>query len=396
MIKSIALHVCIALLIPPLLCTYQYVLSLENDNLLNNYAVIVSTSRYWFNYRHTINALSFYHYLKEVGNYPDDHIILMLADDFSSNPRNVLFNKLFPHTHSSTFSLYNASSIEVDYYGDDVNVEQVLQVLQGKSLDKNMPVLDQTNEYTRLFIYLTGHGGDQFLKFHDVDELMGADLAHAIKYMHEQGKYGEILFIADTCQAFTLGNKITSPNVYVIGSSLKGESSYAHHSNSEVGLAVIERYTHAVMRNLGMLTTTELTQKSLQQALVDPYSYAEQRAHIGAKAINSQRGLDNVTLDEFFVYHPSKQSKFESSKGVKVGNQNQTWSLLSFLSGLDDEGLALYSDTEHLVQTHNNTNALDADSSQNFSITPHKTSNDFFLGCLFGTIGLVMVTFHWL
>ena len=46
----------------------------------NNWAVIVDTSRYWFNYRHVSNALSFYHTVKRMG-IPDSQIILMLADD---------------------------------------------------------------------------------------------------------------------------------------------------------------------------------------------------------------------------------------------------------------------------------------------------------------------------
>ena len=53
----------------------------------NNWAVIVSTSKYWFNYRHTANALSVYHTVKRLG-LPDARIILMLSDDIACNPRN--------------------------------------------------------------------------------------------------------------------------------------------------------------------------------------------------------------------------------------------------------------------------------------------------------------------
>ena len=45
-----------------------------------NFAVIVSTSKYYHNYRHVTNALTIYNVLRRE-NIPDSHIILMLADD---------------------------------------------------------------------------------------------------------------------------------------------------------------------------------------------------------------------------------------------------------------------------------------------------------------------------
>jgi glycosylphosphatidylinositol transamidase (GPIT) subunit GPI8 len=53
--------------------------------------------------------------------------------------------------------------------------------------------------------------------------------------------------MVDTCQAGSLSNAIVSPNVVTIGSSKPGESSYAHHSDREVGLAVIDRFTFATL-----------------------------------------------------------------------------------------------------------------------------------------------------
>lgn len=53
----------------------------------DSWAVIVDTSVFWHNYRHEINALSIYHLLKDSG-IPDNRIILMIAEDFTSNKRN--------------------------------------------------------------------------------------------------------------------------------------------------------------------------------------------------------------------------------------------------------------------------------------------------------------------
>jgi glycosylphosphatidylinositol transamidase (GPIT) subunit GPI8 len=61
----------------------------------SNYAIVLSSSRYWFNYRHTANALSVYQILKQYGDFHDDDIVLMLADEWSVNPRNPAKNQIY-------------------------------------------------------------------------------------------------------------------------------------------------------------------------------------------------------------------------------------------------------------------------------------------------------------
>ena len=53
----------------------------------DNWAVIVSSSRFWFNYRHTSNALLVYRAVKRLG-IPDSNIVLMLADQHACSARN--------------------------------------------------------------------------------------------------------------------------------------------------------------------------------------------------------------------------------------------------------------------------------------------------------------------
>ena len=59
----------------------------ENSQHTNNWAVLVSTSKFWFNYRHIANTLSFYYLVKSYG-IPDSNIILVC--DLSFAHKNVL------------------------------------------------------------------------------------------------------------------------------------------------------------------------------------------------------------------------------------------------------------------------------------------------------------------
>jgi phosphatidylinositol glycan class K len=74
---------------------------------------------------------------------------------------------------------------------------------------------------------MTGHGGDEFLKFQDVEEITSHDLADSFEQMYEKRRYNEILFMVDTCQANTLYKQFYSPNILAIGSSRYAENSYS-------------------------------------------------------------------------------------------------------------------------------------------------------------------------
>lgn len=94
---------------------------------------------------------------------------------------------------------------------------------------------------------MTGHGGDEFLKFQDAEEISSHDLSDAFAQMHEKRRYHEIFFLIDTCQAASMYKQIRSPNILAAASSLTGENSYSHHADIEIGVAVVDRFTH---RNL--------------------------------------------------------------------------------------------------------------------------------------------------
>jgi hypothetical protein len=74
---------------------------------------------------------------------------------------------------------------------------------------------------------MTGHGGDEFLKFQDAEEISAFDIADAFEQMWEKRRYHEILFMIDTCQANTMYSKLYSPNILATGSSELDESSYS-------------------------------------------------------------------------------------------------------------------------------------------------------------------------
>jgi phosphatidylinositol glycan class K len=261
----------------------------------NNWAVLVSTSRFWFNYRHMANVLSMYRTVKRLG-IPDSQIILMLSDDVACNPRNLFPGSVF-NNKDRALDLYG-ESIEVDYRGYEVTVENFIRLLTdrwGPDHPRSKRLL--TDENSNIFIYMTGHGGDEFLKFQDAEEISSWDLADAFEQMHEKKRYNEILFMIDTCQANTMYSKFYSPNILAVGSSELDESSYSHHSDVEVGVAVIDRFTYY---NLEFLEEIERNSTKTMQDLFDSYTPEAIHSHAGVRTDLFKRDPKAVLITDFF------------------------------------------------------------------------------------------------
>ena len=57
-----------------------------------------------------------------------------------------------------------------------------------------------TDSRSNILIYLTGHGGNEFIKFQDAEEITSQALADAFEQLRLKKRYHEILFMVDTCQ----------------------------------------------------------------------------------------------------------------------------------------------------------------------------------------------------
>ncbi|KAJ3099122.1 glycosylphosphatidylinositol anchor biosynthesis [Phlyctochytrium planicorne] len=261
----------------------------------NNWAVLVCASRFWFNYRHIANTLSIYRTVKRLG-IPDSNIILMLADDVACNSRNRFAATVFNNA-GRMLDLYG-SNVEVDYRGYEVTVENFIRVLTGRHDDfvprsKRLMSDDRSN----VLIYMTGHGGDEFLKFQDAEEISSHDVADAIAQMFEKKRYHELFFMIDTCQAASMYKQIYSPNVLGAASSMTGENSYSHHLDPEIGVAVIDRFTYY---NLEMLERLDRGDQSSLHDLFSTYDPAYIASHPGIREDLFYRGTEKALVTDFF------------------------------------------------------------------------------------------------
>jgi phosphatidylinositol glycan class K len=246
----------------------------------SNWAVLVSTSRFWFNYRHLSNTLSLYRTVKRLG-IPDSQILLLLPDDMACNPRNAFPGTVYSNA-DRRMDLYG-ENVEVDYRGYEVTVENFIRLLTDRWED-GVPASKRlgTDEGSNILIYMTGHGGSEFLKFQDSEEISSWDLADAFSQMREKKRYNEMLFMIDTCQANTLYRQFYAPGMIATGSSEEDESSYSHHADNDVGVAVIDRWTYYVLDFLETQVTGPTSERTLGD-LFDSYDIGKIHSNPGVR-----------------------------------------------------------------------------------------------------------------
>eukprot|EP00398_MALV-I-01_sp_L67-1_P000856 gene856-297_t len=262
----------------------------------NNWAVLIDTSRYWYNYRHVANTLSFYRTVKRMG-IPDSNIILMLAEDIACNSRNTLAGTVFNEAKHGV-NLYG-TNVEVDYRGDDVSTENFLRLFTGR----HAPLTPRSkrlmsDENSNVFVFMAGHSGPHFVKVQDWEEVTSPDLADALNQMKVQGRFKELFWVADTCQAATLQDDFYTEGILGLGSSAHKENSYSHHVDYDVGVAIIDRFTFYSLDFFENLSSA--SEKSIA-SWTNNFNHAQLHSHPTLRTDLFKRKVSETKLTDFLA-----------------------------------------------------------------------------------------------
>lgn len=226
----------------------------------DTWVVVVGASRYFANYRHAANALAMRRVARQLG-VPRERILVLLAEDPSYDARNPRRGEVYIGANGERTPEKNllldgdglgGPSSDADYAGDVVTPALVRALLTGRvhpatPLGKRLRSTTASN----VLLYLTGHGGDGFLKFHDSDELAAVELADAVAEMHAKGRYKRLVIVIDTCQAASMLAELDAdrtPGVLGVASARLGENAYAANADKDIGVALADRFTEYVAR----------------------------------------------------------------------------------------------------------------------------------------------------
>lgn len=259
----------------------------------------------------------------------------MLADEVACNARNPYKDSIHP-IGSHRVDLFE--NVQIDYGGNDVTVDNFFRVLLGRHTryTPRHQRLHGIDEDTNLFLYMTGHGGDGFFKFRDEEDYTTKDFRGVLEQLQIMKRFRSILYVSDTCQAFTTAPNTAKENeesemgvltnVYSIGSSLRTENSYAHHSDSDIGHSVMDRYVYHFVMHMGGFGIAkgeqegmwkDMEKMSAKDALVDSVYNSQGVSKLGANVgwsdLGCEKSMDSVPLSDFMVMRQGGGRKLRST-----------------------------------------------------------------------------------
>lgn len=113
--------------------------------------------------------------------------------------------------------------------------------------------------------------------------------------------YNEMLFMIDTCQANTMYSRLYTPNIIATGSSEIDQSSYSHHADNDVGVAVIDRWTYYNLDFLETQVTSPASKLTLGN-LFDSYDETKIHSRPGVRwdlFPGGEKGRERLVMDFF-------------------------------------------------------------------------------------------------
>ncbi|GIX61947.1 GPI anchor transamidase [Babesia caballi] len=233
-------------------------------------AVLSSTSRFYYNYRHVGNVAAVAANLYKLGLISRRNVQSLVTETCLCHPTNT-----FPGR------IYVSKSVNISDYRNEIRKDEAntflenthipyrsiglklqdLRFLMTQRFPKKFPhssrvaakyrvELDEVDPQLDLpaqFVYMTGHGGNRYFQFQAKDVIAAEDIERYMKEFFIKHPNVHTLMIMDTCQAATLfeGLDKEAPMIWV-ASSPRGISSYSYNANSQLTVSTVGKFTYYV------------------------------------------------------------------------------------------------------------------------------------------------------
>lgn len=157
----------------------------------SDWAVIVSGSNGYWNYRHQAAAAAAYQYYRKRG-IPKQNIILFISSSVVQDENNPFKGKLFSFPGSNTSN--KLENVDIEYSGEEVTANKVLNVLAGNSFSGKRVLHSTYSDVVYFTVFEYGAPGVITLP---KDTIFGSDLQETIRTMKEKRMYKELILTFD-------------------------------------------------------------------------------------------------------------------------------------------------------------------------------------------------------
>ena len=242
-------------------------------DVTDRWAVVISPSTSWSNYRHQADAFAMYQTLLHHG-YDDDHIVLIVEDNLADDGRNKYPGEIFverssdPAAANDIFMNDNVrKNAVVDYHFSDLRPEDLADIMTGRSSDR-LPHVIHPSRSSDVFFFWSGHGGNregplwgnedtqQYFgtkRIRDIVEQMGGNVTFNIFREENSGQrlYRRMMFAIETCYSGRWGEALEGmQDMLVLTAANAQESSKADVHDRDLGVYLSNAFARTFRRQI--------------------------------------------------------------------------------------------------------------------------------------------------
>jgi len=211
----------------------------------DHWAIVVSPSTTWDNYRHQADAFAMYQTLRQHG-YDDDHIILIVEDNLAYNTRNSehagqIFVDIKDDFDKEDYEFYDVrANAVVDYHFTDLTPSDIESIMMGEQSDR-LPHVIHPDSTSNVFLFWSGHGGSSdgpLWGNEDASIYFGTKhINNIVTKMNQSNMYRRMMLAVETCFSGKWGEALLGqPDVLVLTAANSTESSKADVFSQELGV----------------------------------------------------------------------------------------------------------------------------------------------------------------
>lgn len=196
-----------------------------------HYAVLISGSNGYMNYRHQADVCHAYHVLL-AGGMPEENIIVLSVDDAATSSENPFPGKLYNKpTKGDAKPVDVREGCNIDYKGRSVTKQTFVAVLTGdadyaSTLNGTGRVLHSTST-DNVFLNFVDHGGVKIIGFPNGKTMKANELYDALKTMHSKSMYKNLVFYMEACESGSMFPTLPEDmNIYALTAANGKESSW--------------------------------------------------------------------------------------------------------------------------------------------------------------------------
>ena len=227
-------------------------------NVTDHWAVVISPSTTWSNYRHQADAFAMYQLLRHHG-YDDDHIILIVEDNLANSTDNKDFaGQIFVERGDAADDNFLNDDVRknavVDYHFSDLQPDDIGDILMGRA-SARLPHVVRSTATSNVFFFWSGHGGSRegpLWGNENASTYFGTDrICRIVDEMAHAQRYRRMMLAIETCYSGQWGESLTrTPDVLVFTAANPNETSKADVHDKQLGVYLSNAFARTFRRDI--------------------------------------------------------------------------------------------------------------------------------------------------